>query len=575
MPFLHLQRNTKSAVQTMDKIQSRFQFASVALVTWAVFAVILLFVGSTLAQDPGTQPGAAAAAPAPVQELETLPILPKFVIPEADGTENRDQAREIRQRASEVRKLLNTTEKTLVNGLRSGDVGSIQTELNEYLNGYLFPKMAQKDDLALSELGDLRRDFFRNFLSDKIAANGRAVVIQNYAIPFAQRVVNGNFHKAAKLNAVVLLGMLNDAEGDSRTLPRPSNAALPILVQLFNDPAQPEWIKVAALAGIQRHVDTDRHASPQRIDQPTRTSIANQCMAIINDAAEGQDKWAPELAYWMKRRSTQTLGSMGTPGPDNEYIKTLQAVLDNEDNSIWLRLDALLGMSKIPVDGLDTALASELTNSVTMFTTHALDFEAVRLEKQLRELIELNLLLEDKDLLKTGTAKRDDDRNKASMGMGFGEPGEGGGSSDSESDVPQLELPTFMLNDSRRRVKAYLYGAKNLFENSRTGKKGLISVVAEKDRTKLQLVLELLDHLMKDSDTGIVDLSKADDTEEADDAKKIPVTVQLARIYKKGAIELERLAAPKPNAADAFAAPPGDSDSEAGSELSAPDGSGN
>lgn len=561
MPYSLQHRNPRSAVHTMEMIRNRFRAVSIAVGTWVAIAITLLFVASTAAQEAGAE---AAAA----QELETLPILPKFVVPEPDGTEDRDRAREIRQRASEVRKLLNATEKTLVNGLRSGDIGSIQTELNEYLNGYLFPKMAQKDDLALSQLGDLRRDFFRNFLSDKIAANGRAVVIQNYAIPFAQRVINGNFHKAAKLNAVVLLGMLNDAEGDSRTLPRPSNAALSILVQLFNDPAQPEWIKVAALAGIQRHIDTDRHASPRRIDQATRTSIANQCMAIINDGAEGQDKWAPELAYWMKRRCTQTLGSMGTPGPDSEYIKTLQTVMDNEDNSIWLRLDALLGMSKMPVESLDPTLARELSDSVTKFATHALDFEAVRLEKQLRELIELNLLLEDKDLLKTGTAKRDDDRNKAEMGMGFGDPSEGGGSGGSESDVPQLELPTFMLNDSRRRVKAYLYGVKNLFENSRSGKKGLIGVVAEDDQQKLQQVLEIVDELMKDSDTGIVDLSKADETEEADDAKKVPVTVQLARIYKSGAVELERLAAPKPNAADAFATPA--EDSEAESELSAP-----
>ena len=37
--------------------------------------------------------------------------------------------------------------------------------------------------------------------------------------------MDGNYHKGVRMNAVVLTGLLNDREGDSRNVPVPSKAA--------------------------------------------------------------------------------------------------------------------------------------------------------------------------------------------------------------------------------------------------------------------------------------------------------------------------------------------------------------
>ena len=505
--------------------------------------------GAQAAQPPANQP------PAPI---ETLSILPKFVVPTTDGSETKDEARKIRAQASAVRKLLSSTKKKIVAGLKSGNVGSVTTELDEYLNGYLFPRMAQKDPLALSDLGNIRREFTKDFLSDKVALNARKTIIESYAIPKIQQLLKGNFHPAVKLNAVVLLGMLNDAEGTSaKILPRPSNSALTVLVEILTQESYSPELKVAALAGIVRHVDTDRHATPQRIDQATRDTIANQCIAILDGKHTDQENWPEALNYWMKRRATQTLGAIATPGPDNAYAKKLVTVLEDDQNSIWLRLDALMGLAKMDIDQLDADTVKGITMAAIAFTENALDNEANRLEHDLEDLVEINILLEDKDLIKSGSAKRKKDRSGPAAGMGFGEGSGGGGEGSSASGPegpPKLELPVFELNDARRRAKAYVFATKHLLENSRR-RRGLVSVAKDDTLTTINKTLEVLNRLMKESDTGIIDLSKKQDDEEDDEDKnKEAITKQLTDIFRQGAADLRRLgnrAAPQP--ADDFA----------------------
>ncbi len=502
-------------------------------------ACCLMWVSPNLsAQDAEKATSAAEAPAAAAQAPNNDPIVsttinPKYVMPEIDGNEDRDTARQKRAQASTVRKLITNNKSTIIENLRKGDTSNTPL-LDEYLNGYVFAEMGQNKSATLSQLGELRRNFLRTYLSEKIPANARRVIIEQYTIPKMQEFADGNYHKGVRMNAVVLLGLLNDAEGDSKTIPVPSKAAFLSLSNIFTDAKFPSYMKVGALSGLQRHFEVNRRLPASQIDEAEMNAIANQCVAMIQDKADGQDTWPEQLNYWLKRRATQTLGAMGNLGADGANAKAISVNLNNEDNPQWIRFDSLVALSKMK---FDPAMAQDVGTKVIEFVSHFLEQEANGLKYGVDDLVTINLLYEDKDLLLSGSAKRSKGRDTPNAGMGFGEDEGETGSGQSADDKPTVELPTYQLNDSRKRVKAVVFTALQFFENDRN--EGLVQIVADDKKADFRSAIEILEGLITDSDVGIVDLSKVEDDDETEEQQE--VTQQLVDIYNQGAEKLDAL----------------------------------
>lgn len=498
----------------------------------------LLVSADLAAQDPAAQaqdPAATAPATQPANDpILSTTINPKYVAPVLDGSEDRDTARQKRTQASAVRKLITNNKSTVTDALKKGDTSNSPL-LDEYLNGYIFAEMGQNDSSTLSNLGALRRNFFRTYLSDKVPPAARRVMIEQYTVPKMQEFMDGNYHQGVRMNAVVLMGLLNDREGDSRTVPMPSKVAFNSLLNVFTDAKYPSYMKVGALAGLQRHFEVSRRLQNPQINAAEMNSIANQCLAIIQDKAAGQDGWPEQLNYWLKRRATQTMGAMGNVGADGANAKAISVNLYNEDNPKWIRFDSLVALSKMK---FDPTMAPEIGTKVIEFVSHFLENEADGLKHGVDDLIAINLLYEDKDLLLSGSATRTKDRDAPNAGMGFGEDeGDTGGGGGAADDKPSVELPTYQLNDSRKRVKAVVFTALQFFENDRN--EGLVQIVADDKKPEFRSAIEILDRLIVESDVGIVDLSKLDDDDEEDG--ETDITKQLVTIYKQGADDLDAL----------------------------------
>ena len=511
----------------------------------AVLTACCVLLASThlTAQDPpAAAPAAEKGADAPI--LSTT-VIPKYAMPVVDGTEDRNESRAKRTQASTVRKLITTSKSTIVDGLRKGDTNSISGLLDDFMNGYLFALMGQNESASLSSLGEQRRNFLRTYLYDnKIPPAARQVVIESYTIPKMQEFIDGNYHQGVRMNAVVLMGLLNSSEGDSKTLPIPSAPAFKGLLNVFTDAKYPSYLKVGALAGLQRHFEVNRRATTSRIDPADMTTVANQCLAIVQDQADGQDGWPEQLNYWLKRRATQSLGAMGKVGDANANAKALANNLYDEDNPNWIRFDSLVALSKLD---FDASMAPEVATKVIEYVSGFLEKESAGLQNGVDDLVTINLLYEDKDLLLEGSAKRSAGRDAPNAGMGMGEDSpEGGSNGQGEANKPKVELPTYQLNDSRKRVKAVVFTALQFFDNDRD--EGILRKVPADKRADFLSVTEVLGKLLTDSDVGIIDLSKQDEDDEEDEEAEA-ITQQLAEIYKKGATELDalvvRMAPPK------------------------------
>ena len=528
----------------------------------------LLVSADLAAQDPAAQaqdPAATAPATQPANDpILSTTVNPKYVAPVLDGSEDRDAARQKRTQASAVRKLITNNKSTVIDALRQGDTSNAAL-LDEYLNGYIFAEMGQNDSATLSNLGELRRNFLRSYLSDKVPTGARRVVIEQYTVPKMQEFMDGNYHQGVRMNAVVLMGLLNDREGDSRTVPAPSKVAFNRLLNVFTDAKYPSYMKVGALAGLQRHFEVSRRLQNPQINAAEMNSIANQCLAIIQDKAAGQDGWPEQLNYWLKRRATQTMGAMGNVGADGANAKAISVNLYNEDNPQWIRFDSLVALSKMK---FDPTMAPEIGTKVIEFVSHFLENEADGLKHGVDDLIAINLLYEDKDLLLSGSATRTKDRDAPNAGMGFGEDEGDTGGGGAVDNKPGVDLPTYQLNDSRKRVKAVVFTALQFFENDRN--EGLVQIVADDKKPEFRSAIEILDRLIVESDVGIVDLSKLDDDEEEDG--ETDITKQLVTIYKQGADDLDALvvrSAPAKSGLEAVTAD-GNSEADATKKAAAP-----
>ena len=498
---------------------------------------LILAAGSSLVAQEADK----AAAP---QAIKTDPILEKFRTPELTQDADRETKRAERRKASEVRKLIGDTRKVVKSSLESGSTGN--QAITEFVNGYSLPRMTQTDSANISRLGELRREFLKDFLDADYPLGSRRFIIEQLALPKLTQIVEQNYHPGVRMSAVVLIGLMNDVDGSSKALPVPSAQCWQTLERLFQDENMPDYIRVGALAGIQRHVDTNRHDRTRNVNT---NAIKQQCLAILGGTAAKQSDWQPELNYWMQRRAIQVLGSIGEAngGAIDEIVK----VLNDKKKKYWLRLDALVAISKIDPTQIPPVNFENVYQSVARFVAYSLETEAVMLEKEVEDFVLINILYGDQDLKLKGSASSGgggrDTPNAGNLGLGGG--GEGGGRGDERSGAksePQVNLPTFRLNDARKRVKAVLHIGRKILKDRKANNVALYSAASDEQKAKIDAIVEAIDLLETETNVGIIDLGAKkpkDGEEEEEDPRS--VTQQMADTYRDGSKKLNGLVAGK------------------------------
>ncbi len=460
----------------------------------------------------------------PDYEMESdAPVLVDGVYEPLDDIDKR----EIRSRNKPARDKISTSEKQVDQILQgSGNLDS--PVVKEFFNEYLFASMTQNTEANISTLGQQRTAFFKDFLSKKTSGGKRAQFISSIVIPSMQRIINNqsltrdekkNYHPAVRMNAIYILANLDAQPSDriSKQNPIPSAEALKVLVNIFEGADFPAYAKVAAMAGIQRHIEID--SATGRMDAAIRTKVAAEANNILTDKANGQDTWEPQISYWLKRRAMQTLGLIGNPAA----LDTAIGVLSSEEASDWLRLDALQTVGSLKMDSVAEEKTAAASLAIAKYLAKQIGNEATKIDAARKKLIEDNMLFQDLDLETEGTDYAGDtnpnggarggmDGPMGGMGGGMGGmgggmgggPGFGGGGrgpARNSADEPTVELPNFLVNQCRRRIKAIAFtGRTVLAENA-----GLSAQPDEKLKKFIGKVVEDLDNLLDKSNIGLVD----------------------------------------------------------------------
>jgi len=239
--------------------------------------------------------------------------------------------------------------------LRGGEIPADQRDTFErYFKEYEIGRWTQPDQLH--ELPARRNNLLNAVKSAKISAAHDELV--TLLLDFLSTLAGeANRHPAARYNAMLTIGELNQREADGRRAPQPLPEALSVLLGAFTDANQIDAVRVAALLGLYRH------AAIGITDAQFRDTQLIPAMLDLVQAKTAPER-APEGHAWMRARAIDVLGALGQVGEQNAVPNALLAIVADRDNDLLVRCAAAraLGGLEYPANhGLDAwKLSSEL-----------------------------------------------------------------------------------------------------------------------------------------------------------------------------------------------------------------------
>ena len=360
---------------------------------------------------------------------------------------------------SVVNRELATLEATFKKVLKSGnDLGSNQAEVDRFMGGYFLPRMTHYDDIDLS-FGLERDRLLREYLAKATNTGARDYVLDSLLLPFAKKVCEGNYHPAARINAMYIVANLNRREGTSvssgagrnKRPPTAMTEALAYMIQTIDSVTQPAYLKVAALQGIERQTGLDQLAQKQ-INQPTRDGIRDRMLKLVQQPYSGKAN-EDDLLYFQQRIATRVIGNLADPGAANAVALQLKSMIANEKLRLWLRHDAIASFGKLNFtkNAAAQALIKETINDAVNFVAKLASQRADYINREVVLLMENVLVYTGKDIAKLGTPNTEDTqlrRASASAEQGFQRDQE----SESKPKI-HVNLPNYRLNLLRREFK--------------------------------------------------------------------------------------------------------------------------
>jgi len=230
----------------------------------------------------------------------------------------------------------------LKNAIFKGEKPLIGNEVpfDDYFNKLIFPKMTHRDELPL--LANHRRDFFKQVAQIKDPTVHERLM--QVTLKAMKVIAAGKYHPAARHNAMLIVGELDDREmvaaGENKSPPDPMRAALAHLLDEVVKGGTTDYLRVAALVGIQRHVELDQlQVQERRMPEITRNQLIDK-MVLMVAAPVPSDPVLAEGRQWIRRQAMEVLGSLGHLGVDGKVFATLKNVLANAKEPVLLRAAA-------------------------------------------------------------------------------------------------------------------------------------------------------------------------------------------------------------------------------------------
>jgi hypothetical protein len=427
-----------------------------------------------------------------------------------------------RNRLSEVRRLRGEYETRVSTALQGNNALSAgdQDLVRNWVGLVLMAEMTTLNPEGQIKLGDMRQEFFRKIVRSASDTN-RAFLLNNVVVPKAIDVMSKNYHPAARINACLILGLLDAQEGISgQRPPRPLLPALAELLKVVDNPESPEYLVAASLTGIQRHAEIDGQLPANvRMRADVRGMIVDSMLRVLAkyDARQTED----QAGYVLSRRAVQTLDSLSLLASEPKLAEAKAAMWKlarKLDAGKWLRLDAMVGLSRLPLDQPTQYL--EALGQLVAYVTKTERSRVLAAQKQVAidEAIKAKTGMAQAKRAATGSGPR----RGPDVAAGTGEsatvrddgPRDGGGMMGGMmggmagmEDFDENGLFPYHLHYARANVKVAVATARNIIGTAARTPSGLKATLA--NDAEAQRLIALLEKELKDllaaSDIGFVE----------------------------------------------------------------------
>lgn len=444
------------------------------------------------------------------------PVPPQFNLADLDPKVDRNKV-------SEVRRVRGEFESKVTSALGSANAlsGADQQSVGNWVGQVLMAEMTTLNLDAQAKLGESRQEFFRKIVRTT-ADNNRAFLL-NIIVPKAMDIASKNYHPAARINAVLILGLLDAQEGISgQRPPKPHLAALRELLKIVDDPQSPEYLVAAALSGVQRHAEIDgQMPDRERLRPDVRTMIVDSMLRLMAkyDANQVED----QPGYLLSRRAVQTLDglSLAAADPKTSDVKAaLTGVATKQTAGKWLRLDAFLALSRLPID--DPKVYLDNLGRLVVYVAKDSRNQVLLAQK----MVKIDQMIKEKTSLAQAKKKTTGTRRgPTSLGTGGGQA-QGLGAEDRDSgpmpgnpmggmgngmagldDFTEDGLFPYHLHYARTNVKIVVAGSRSILGTASRTATGLKAAYASNPET-LRLIDQLekeLKALLATTDIGFVE----------------------------------------------------------------------
>lgn len=349
--------------------------------SWPILSIATLVVGSY--SLPVEAVAADAAAPAAAAEeadadYQIMPLQPWML---GETPQEKKQQRDL-----DIRK------EGILRGSEPFDAQATRNFLQTYYSRYYFPLLTHPKHLG--DWPKARVNLARSLATPNLQ-EPPLLAVHDFLVDLIYQtmvpLIRGNYHPAARCNAMLLLGSLNSQDavfvGDKRRRPIPLIQSLKVMLDELGNPNQIDGVRAAALVGILRHVEIDR----QLADVPggQRRLAGNQAENMIIDtmlnvvnAKDPPDGRSTGGHTWMRRRAVEILGYLGSPGQNNSVLTALDAVMADNNASVSLRCTATEALGRLRFPANAKLAVADLAKKAATVAVVACRKELQRVEDQ-------------------------------------------------------------------------------------------------------------------------------------------------------------------------------------------------
>ena len=181
-------------------------------------------------------------------------------------------------------------------------------------------KDAKSADSVPDWIGRMLRDF------RSITGPPRDELLVHTLSALKEIVADADVVPSTRYNAILAAGQLVSTEPTPGNLPVAYSAALPYLVDVYQEPDFPSYLKYGALLGIVRHTLCG-------IDHSQQDKIIDLLLGTVTTEVELDDV-TPAVWHWFRRTALDGLTALKTVGTNKKVVTELLAVIERKSQEL-------------------------------------------------------------------------------------------------------------------------------------------------------------------------------------------------------------------------------------------------